>query len=60
MPSYHARQPLALLRDWQMRRRISSVFTSPSFARNRFEIVKRRSPKRPLLVFPQICVKPRK
>jgi hypothetical protein len=28
--------------------------------RIRFEIVTRRSPKRPFLGFPQMCVKPRK
>ena len=38
----------------------NSVLTSRSFARNRFEIVNRRNPNRPSLVFPQICVNPRK
>src|SRR5260370_19736923 len=42
------------------RRRISSVLTSRSFARIRFEIVLRFSVKRPFLVFAQMCVKPRK
>src|SRR4051794_37103791 len=41
------------------RRCTSSYLTWWSFARIRFEIVMRRSAKRPLLVFPQICVKPK-
>ena len=34
--------------------------TSASFARIRFEMVMRLSQNRPPLVFPQMCVKPRK
>jgi hypothetical protein len=43
-----------------MRRR-SSAFTSPNFACNRLRIVCRSTVNRPLLLlFPQMCVKPRK
>ena len=42
------------------RRRMSSALTSFSLARIRFFIVIRLSAKRPLLVFPQMCVKPKK
>ena len=41
-------------------RRLSSAFTSLSFACNRLRIVCRSTVKRPLLVFPLMCVKPRK
>ena len=39
---------------------MSSFLTSCSLARIRLEIVTRRSPNRPSLVFPQMCVNPRK
>jgi hypothetical protein len=39
---------------------MSKAFTSRSLASIRFAIVFRRSANRPVLVFPQMCVKPRK
>lgn len=42
------------------RRRLSSVFTSLSFACNLLRIVCRSTVYRPFLFFPQMCVKPRK
>ena len=53
MPSYHASQPLALLGDGTRRRRRSWSFTSCSLALILFEIVMRRSAKRPFLSFRQ-------
>ena len=61
MASHHARQPAPLLGDGQVPASLEArSFTCFSFARIRFLMVMRRSQKRPSLVFPQMCVKPKK
>ena len=60
VPSHHACQPSPLFGDGLMPASPESVFDLCSFARIRFEMVMRLSQKRPSLVFPQKCVKPRK
>ena len=60
MPAHHAAQPPSLLRDGLIPACSSWSLTSRNFARSRFEIVIRRTQKRPSLILAQMCVKPRK
>src|SRR5216684_3270015 len=60
-PPTTAPNPLPIAGMGSCMRRLSSAFTSPSFACNRWRIVCRSTVNRPLtLVLPQMCVKPRK
>ena len=60
MPSHHACQPSALFRDGLMPAPMHWSLTSANLARIRFEMVLRLGLNRPVLDFPQICVKPKK
>ena len=59
VPTHHARSHCPCSAIGRCRRRISSVLTSRSFARNRFLLVIRCSLNHPALDFALMCVNPR-